>query len=94
MSDEKLNPVHYVPADSELVQKLLESYELYFGKKGEPIAIGGGTYAKAMPNIVAFGCEYMDVDCHIHDDNEFVTRDSLLFQSEVYAEALLNLLKI
>ncbi|MBR0137421.1 MAG: Sapep family Mn(2+)-dependent dipeptidase, partial [Erysipelotrichaceae bacterium] len=85
----------FFPLEHPMIDAMLSAYYKVKGSDEEkPMTIGGGTYAKAMPNIVAFGCEYMDVDCHIHDDNEFVTRDSLLFQSEVYAEALLNLLKI
>ncbi|MBQ4253493.1 MAG: Sapep family Mn(2+)-dependent dipeptidase [Erysipelotrichaceae bacterium] len=85
----------FFPLDHPMIGAMLSAYYKVKGSDEEkPMTIGGGTYAKAMPNIVAFGCEYMDVDSHIHDDNEFVTLDSLLFQSEVYAEALLNLLEI
>lgn len=28
--------------------------------ESQPQAIGGGTYAKSMPNCVAFGCEFKD----------------------------------
>ena len=45
----------YVPADSPLIQKLQRVYETETGEKAELLVIGGGTYAKTMPNVVAFG---------------------------------------
>ncbi len=81
--------------DDPQIKAMLEAYYKVKGDNSEkPLVIGGGTYAKAMPNIVAFGCEDMDVDSHIHDDNEFVSEESLRFQTEAYAEAIINLLKI
>lgn len=59
-----------------------------------PMVIGGGTYAKDMHNIVAFGCDDGKYDYHIHDDNEFVTWQSMLTQTECYYQAILNLLEI
>lgn len=38
--------------------------------ESQPQAIGGGTYAKSMPNCVAFGCEFKDEDNAIHGNNE------------------------
>ena len=34
---------------------MLKVYNDQTGENRQPIAIGGGTYAKKMPNIVAFG---------------------------------------
>jgi hypothetical protein len=47
-----------------------------------------------MKGIVAFGCDDGKFNYHIHDDDEFVTFDSLLMQTACYYEALINLLKI
>ena len=78
-----------------MIKSLLDAYYKVKGNRDDkPLVIGGGTYAKVMPNIVAFGCEDMNVDSHIHEDNEFASAESLLFQTETYAEAILNLLKI
>lgn len=46
----------YVPKDDELVQKLMNVYQTETGDlTGEPITIGGGTYARALGRGVAFG---------------------------------------
>ena len=91
MEQDAMTPVHYVPADSELVQKLLESYEVYFGKKGEPIAIGGGTYVHELKRGVAFGCAEEDVDNRMHGDDEFMKLSILLKSAKIFADAILRL---
>lgn len=44
----------YVPKDSYLVKTLTEIFNQKTGLNEKPIAIGGGTYARAFPNCVAF----------------------------------------
>ena len=91
MKEKAMSPVHYVPSDSELVRKLLESYELYFGEKGEPIAIGGGTYVHHLENGVAFGCAEPDVDNRMHGDDEFMKLSILYRSAKIFADAIIRL---
>lgn len=88
-----MSAVHYVPADSELVQSLLASYERYTGIKGEPIAIGGGTYVHELERGVAFGCEIEGVDNHMHGDDEFMDIEVLVMSAKIFADAILRLCK-
>lgn len=44
----------YVPKESYLVQTLTNIFNQKTSQIAEPIAIGGGTYARAFPNCVAF----------------------------------------
>ena len=37
------------------LQSRLAAYREQTGDMGEPLVVGGGTYARAMKNIVAFG---------------------------------------
>jgi succinyl-diaminopimelate desuccinylase len=90
-SKENMAPVHYVPADSELVVSLLESYERYTGIKGKPLAIGGGTYVHGLKRGVAFGCEVEGVDNHLHGDDEFMEVDVLLMSAKIFADAIVKL---
>ena len=46
---------HHVPKDSPLVQSLLKAYADVTGLEPFAFAIGGGTYAKVIPQGVAFG---------------------------------------
>ncbi|MDD1742520.1 MAG: hypothetical protein LUQ47_04220 [Methanotrichaceae archaeon] len=45
----------YYPIDSPSIKTLTEVYAKETGQNDSPIATGGGTYAKEMPNIVASG---------------------------------------
>lgn len=87
----EIGEVHYVPADSELVQKLLVSYEKITGKAGYAMAIGGGTYVHHLKNGVAFGCMQLDTDYHMHGPDEFAIVDELLESIEIFADAILAL---
>lgn len=91
MQEGDLKPVHYVPADSELVRKLLASYELYFGVKGKPVAIGGGTYVHNLERGVAFGCAETDVDNRMHGDDEFMKISILCRSAKIFADAVIRL---
>ena len=79
--------------NSPLVQNLLKAYQEVTGDMDHlPEVIGGGTYAKSVPGIIAFGCEFPGDDNHIHDANEQLKVDDLLLQVDIYVEAILNLL--
>lgn len=91
MEEGGMVPAHSVSADSELVQKLLQSYELYFGKKGKPIAIGGGTYVHDLKRGVAFGCAVPEVDNRMHGDDEFMEIPMLVRSTKIMADAILRL---
>lgn len=82
---------HYVPKDSELVQALLKAYADVTGLEPYAFAIGGGTYAKTMPQGVAFGPVLPGEPEVIHCPDEYITLDSLLLSARVYAQAILNL---
>lgn len=82
---------HHVPADSELVTKLLAAYEEVTGMKGEAQATGGGTYAKVLKSGVAFGSIFPDEEELAHQPNEHASISSLLKAAKIYAAALLKL---
>ncbi len=91
MEDGPMVPAHYVSEDSELVRKLLESYELYFGKKGEAQMTGGGTYVHDLKHGVAFGCEVSGVDNRIHGDDEYAQISVLVKSAKIFADAIIRL---
>ncbi len=53
----------YMPPESELIRRLSKVYEEQTGEKAELKSIGGGTYAKSMPNLVAFGPIFPAMRC-------------------------------
>lgn len=57
--------------DDPLVATLLKVYREATGDSGSmPLHIGGGTYAKELPNCVAFGAVFPGQDTHMHEPNE------------------------
>lgn len=87
------NKLLYVPKDSELVSKLVKVYEAQTGDKRELIAIGGGTYAKEFPNMVAFGPVFPGEPDVIHQPNERVAVEQLIRAAQVTAAAMYELAK-
>jgi len=87
-------PLFY-PADSDLVQCLYRAYtEVTGDSENKPMVIGGGTYAKHLPGIIAFGCAFPGKDNHIHDANEYLDIPELEQQADIYVKAVENLLKV
>ena len=83
--------VLYVPKDSELVQKLMKVYKDNTGRDDQPLAIGGGTYAKMFPNMVAFGPTFPGQEDNIHQPNECVSIENLMRAIEITADAMVAL---
>ncbi len=84
----KQNPPVHVPADSELVRTLQRVYERETGEKATLLAIGGGTYAKSMPNIVAFGPIFPGDPHVIHQADERCSVSRLMESIRVTAAAI------
>ena len=82
---------HHVSAESGFVKTLLNVYESVTGEKGEPIAIGGGTYVHETENGVAFGAEFPGDENNMHGADEFIREESLLLNTEIYANAIIAL---
>lgn len=89
--DCRCRDVHYVPADAPIVRELLKCYEQYTGQKGEPLAIGGGTYVHNLKNGVAFGCSMPGVDNRLHGADEFAVVEDLILSAQMFAQAIADL---
>ncbi len=82
----------YVPKDSLLVQKLLAAYQKVTGDTTSvPLAIGGGTYARALKNAVAFGPVFPGEEETAHQKDEYISVESFKKTMIIYAEALQSL---
>lgn len=81
----------YVPANTDFIQKLRKVYEEKTGDIGEPICIGGGTYAKSMKNVVAFGPIFKGEPEVEHKPNEYIKIDSLMKNVQIMAAAIYEL---
>ncbi|AHI53625.1 dipeptidase PepV [Spiroplasma sabaudiense Ar-1343] len=89
-----IEPRVYMSKDSELVKKIMSVYQEVTGDlKATPAAIGGGTFAKAMPNVVAFGAEFDLENSSMHSYNESIKVSELEMMLEIYTKSLVKLAK-
>lgn len=84
-------PSLHVPVDSELVQTLMNVYRDKTGDKTEPHMDGGATYARVMPNVVAFGPHFPDTPKLAHQVDEGIKLDDFYQAIDIYAEAIYQL---
>lgn len=88
-----LDPL-YVPRDHKFIEILEQAYGTVTNTKAEFILAGGTTYAKAIPNTVAFGPVFPDDIDNAHQKDEFIVVDNFMKATEIYslvvAEVLLN----
>ena len=88
---ENHNSPLYFPKDSVLVKTLQRVYKEVTNRDEEPASLGGGTYAKLMPNTVAFGPNYREFNGNPHSFDECIDLDMLKTGIEIYAKSILNL---
>ncbi|MBO5026904.1 MAG: Sapep family Mn(2+)-dependent dipeptidase [Clostridia bacterium] len=78
----------YNDPNGKLIKTLMGVYNAATGKNDKAIAIGGGTYARALKCGCAFGPEFPNTEPTIHQANEYVTLEALRFMSKIYYEAI------
>lgn len=79
----------YVEKDDPLVKNLMEVYRDIVGDRdSEPIAIGGGTYARAIEKAVAFGALFPGQEELAHQKDEFIGIEDLIKNAKIYAGAI------
>jgi len=83
----------YHEQNSPLIQTLLSVYEECTGREAQPVAIGGGTYARALKNGVGFGPEMPGDEPTIHQPNEYITLERVELLLNIYKKALERLTK-
>lgn len=81
-------PVVYVSKDRPFVQAFTKAYEIASGRKHEFALAYGGSYAKAMPNIVSWGPIFPEEEDTCHEENEYISLDSLLLNAKIFAAGL------
>ncbi|MFG6493785.1 dipeptidase PepV [Fictibacillus sp. UD] len=87
------NPPNYVEENHPLIKTLQKVYEEQTGKKGELMAIGGGTYARSLETGVAFGALFPGREDVAHQKDEHMFVEDLLLAAAIYAQAIYELAK-
>jgi predicted dipeptidase len=83
-------PLAFDP-NAKLVKRLLADYARATGKAEKPAISGGNTYAKRVPNAIAFGMWFPGKPYPGHDVDEKVSLKDLHLGVEVLLEALADL---
>lgn len=81
----------FVPEDSELASKLLKAYRDFTGDYRPPVKMGGGTYARKLPNAIAFGIQFPGKESVAHMPNEYIDIDDLILNTKILAHAMMTL---
>lgn len=81
----------YMPADSPLVSRLMRVYTQYTGRQDPPKCIGGGTYAKMIPNTLAFGPVFPGDEVREHKPDEYMELSRLMDNTKILASAIYEL---
>ena len=86
-------PAVNVDEQSDFVQMLMDVYRKHTGDHDSgPLAIGGATYARALPNAVGFGPLFPWEEELAHEPNEYIELDDLLKLVDMYEDALAGML--
>ena len=98
--DYQLNLQHqleqvYFPPEHPLIRSLAAAFTQTTGLEMRYLSMGGGTYAKVIPNIVAFGpCLPEDEEADsLHKPDEYTTISHLERNMRIYIEAISTLAK-
>jgi len=83
----------YIPEDSQLVKTLLKVYREHTGHDGKAKSIGGGTYAKMLPNTLAFGPIFPGDEVREHKPDEFIEIPKLIKNAQIIAAAMYEMAK-
>ena len=78
----------YMDKNGKVIQAMMEIYRDVTGDTAEPKVIGGGTYARAMPGIVAFGPMRPGRECTEHEKDEYILLDDLYQAQEIYRQTI------
>lgn len=84
---EDLAPV-YMDKNGKVIESLLSVYREATGDHTEPTVIGGGTYARAMKNIVAFGPMFPGRELTEHQKNEYLLAEDFYAIRDIYRAAM------
>lgn len=82
---------HHVNPDHKLVRTLQKVYEEQTGEKAELLAIGGGTYGRALETGVAFGPLFPGEAETAHQKDEYIDLHNMNRAMAIYAQAIYEL---
>ena len=84
-------PAVYVRKDRPFLKAFDQAYERVMGESGGYNLEYGGTYAKAIPDVVSWGPIFPGEEDTCHEENEYIGVDSLVKNAKIFALAMANI---
>lgn len=81
-------PSVYMDKNGKVITTMIDVYREITGDMTEPMVIGGGTYARAMPGIVAYGMLQPHREGTEHQKDEYVFLEDLYQAKDIYRIAI------
>jgi|LSQX01.1.fsa_nt_gb succinyl-diaminopimelate desuccinylase len=88
IKDYKALPAVYISKDRPFMQAFARAYESVTGLKNEFTLAYGGSYAKAMENIVSWGPIFPGEEDTCHEVNEHMSLSSFMLNAKIFAVAI------
>ena len=85
-------PIYNDP-NGKLISTLVSVYNNATGRNEKPVAIGGGTYARALKCGCGFGPCHVSDEALAHQPNEYITLDCLHLITQIYYDSVKELTK-
>jgi succinyl-diaminopimelate desuccinylase len=83
----------YFPLDHPLVRTICAAYERETGERKDPGVMGGGTYARAVPNCVAIGTGWAG-DGPAHETDERLKVEHLNKMARIYVRIFAGMIEV
>ncbi len=87
------SPPLYFPLEHPLVKTIVDVHEAETGERLAPGTMGGGTYARAVPNTVSIGTGWVG-DGKAHETDERLKVEHLFKMSRIYAHIFYRLAQV
>lgn len=81
-------PSIYMDKNGKVITTMIDVYREFTGDMTEPMVIGGGTYARAMPGIVAYGMLQPHREGTEHQKDEYVFLEDIYLARDIYRTAI------
>jgi succinyl-diaminopimelate desuccinylase len=81
----------FISKDMSFLKIFNESYERQTGDRGGFALAYGGSYAKAMDNIVSWGPIFPNGEDLCHEENEFIDVDKMTLMTKIYADSIFHI---
>lgn len=92
--EKSFSPNLFISADRKEIKALVGAYCTVTGDTPHCLHTGGGTYARALPNAVAYGPTFEGVETQIHNANECYPIKDLYRALDIYTLAIKELDKV